>query len=115
MITFPYPVRHFLRITLQALRDGNDLTIYVRPGWRSNLVAKEFPFLPSCAAEAYAVQASGKKPPLFKMSILMLPIITVHNFVLSGAYRMELCNKNGVRILYFRHSEEQKKITSVKG
>ena len=89
MITFPYPVRHFLRITLQALRDGNDLTIYVRPGWRSNLVAKEFPFLPSCAAEAYAVQASGKKPPLFKMSILMLPIITVHNLLQHNVWPVE--------------------------
>jgi hypothetical protein len=108
MITINYPSKHFLRTSFQLLREGNDLAICVRPGWRSKMVEKEFEYLPSCVSEAYNAQASGKKPPSLKMSIMMMPIITVHNFALSGEYIMRLSREGGIHVLYSRHIKSDK-------
>lgn len=66
------------------------------------MVEREFKFLPSTLSEAHSVKESGKKPPSLRMSILMMPIVMIHNFALSGEYVMQLCNEDSVRILYTR-------------
>lgn len=107
MVMIDYPSRKFLRTALKTLRDGNDLVVCVRTGWRSRLVEKDFGTLPSDSAEAYRVQDAGKKPPSIRLSLLMVPLLTVHNFALSGDYVMRIDRENGIRILYSRNKPEK--------
>lgn len=97
-----YPSSSFLARSLRALRDGAELTISVRPGWRSTLLARELPSLPSSAQEASSSKRNGKKPPSLKMSLLMMPISIVHHFALSGDFVMSFRNEKEMVITYSR-------------
>ncbi len=96
-----YPSSGFLRTALHLLRDGNELIICVRPGWRSTLLDKELVSLPASAAEAGASGSNDKRPSI-KMSLLMMPLSIVHHFALSGDFLMSFKKDAGIVISYSR-------------
>ncbi len=106
MIEYSSP--KFLRTSLRLLREEKDLTVWVRPGWRSEMIKREIGFFPSCASDAYNAKASGKKSPSLGLSLLLMPLVIVHHFALSGGFVMTYSCDDGVRISYSR-------LTLVKG
>lgn len=102
METINYPSRKFLRTSLHLLHEGKDLTICVRPGWRSAILEKDLVSLPSSAVEASAAKTNGKKPPSLRMSLLLMPLSIVHHFALSGDFVMSFRKEEGMKISYSR-------------
>jgi hypothetical protein len=100
MITLSYPSKNFLSTALKSLRDGEDLTINVSSGWRRRWIERMFKTIPLSHFEAYNAQSSGKKPPSFFVSIALMPIVTVHNFALSGDYKVSLESSDDLRLIY---------------
>jgi hypothetical protein len=101
--TINYPSRNFLRTALKTLRAGEDLAIYVASGWRRAILEKELPALPASALEVNAAPANGKRPPSFRMSLLLMPLSIVHHFALSGDFLLSFRKtERGMTILYSR-------------
>jgi hypothetical protein len=100
--TINYPSRNFLRTTLHLLREGKDLTICVRPGWRSAILEKNLASLPSSALEASAAKSNGKRLPSLRMSLLLMPLSIVHHFALSGDFVMSYRKDDDIKISYLR-------------
>ena len=101
--TINYPSRNFLRTALKRLRAGEDLAICVDSGWRCAILENELPALPASALEVNAAPANGKRPPSFRMALLLMPLSIVHHFALSGDFVLSFQkNESGIIIVYSR-------------